>query len=56
MVSEMEYQPVMQFINLLILFMKRGITNTTLLAFSDIAKTFYSASHEVLLSKLEHYG
>ena len=34
MVSEMEYQPVMPFINLLILFMMHGITNTTLLAFS----------------------
>jgi len=32
MVSEMEYQPVMPFINLL--FMKHGKTNTTLLAFS----------------------
>jgi hypothetical protein len=34
MVSEMEYQPVKPFINLLILFMKDGMTNTTLLAFS----------------------
>jgi len=33
MVSEMEYQPVTPFINLLILFMKQGITNTTLPAF-----------------------
>jgi hypothetical protein len=34
MVSEMEYQPVKPFINLIILFMEHGITNTTLLAVS----------------------
>jgi len=33
MVSEMEYQPIMPFIDLLILFRKHGITNNTLLAY-----------------------
>jgi hypothetical protein len=37
----------------LIQFMKHGITNTTLLSFTDKTRAFDCLSQEVLLSKLE---